>query len=162
MVIIKLYEKKNSDFNWNLLLLWILSLLILAFSFYHQYVENMKPCKLCNLQRYIYIAIVVIAPFGKLQRFNPIIRMIINIIFVFGLLLAIYHALIQFGLIADSCLLSQKIENINDFMNLFEEKKNSCASSNWKLFGLPASVYNAVFFVGSLIFLNLGYLNRNR
>jgi disulfide bond formation protein DsbB len=60
--------------------------------------------------------------------------------------------LVQIGWVVDRCTV-QKIDNINDFMKMLEQTKTSCATIGWKLFGLSASIYNAIFSLIALVFL---------
>ena len=69
-----------------------------------------------------------------------------------GLLLSTYHIAVQFGWLADRCIISQKIENMNDFMQMLDQPKVSCSAIGWKLLALPASIYNANFSLVALIF----------
>ncbi len=160
MVIINLYEKRQLILDWTLVAFSLTSLLILAFSFYQQYVVKIEPCTLCLWQRYIFILIFAISPIGFIQRFNSYIRKILVFIFLMGLGLAIYHTLVQFGWLTDRCVMTQKIENMNDFMKMLEKPHTSCATTGWKLFGLSASIYNGALSFLGLMILNLKNIKR--
>ena len=161
MTIISLYSQNKWKIDQSLTFIWLISITILSFSFFQQYIENIEPCALCKIQRWIYFFIFVISPIGMFQQFNEPIRLILNGIILIGLFVAAYHLLIQLGWITDRCTITQKIENINDFMQVLEKPKNSCATIGWKLFGLSAAVYNMVFFLSSLLILNYKRIKRN-
>lgn len=160
MTIISLYDQKRWHFDWTLVIFWISSLAILFFSFYQQYIEKIEPCFFCKWQRYVYFSIALISPIGLMQRYNFSTRYTLSFIFLIGFCLAAYHTLVQFGWLADRCTMTQKIENLNDFMTMLEQPKNSCANVSWKLFGFSASIYNTIFSLIALITLNFKNIKR--
>lgn len=160
MEVANLNHSKKCFLDWQIIALWFISLIILAFSFYHQYFEKFEPCNLCHLQRFVYLLICTIAPFGLIRRIYVPIKTALNFIFFLGFCLASYHALVQIGWLADRCIVTQKIENMTDFMQMLEHPKTHCAIIGWKLFGLSASIYNSIFSLCALISLNFHYLKR--
>jgi disulfide bond formation protein DsbB len=160
MTIISLYNQRKWGFDRLLIVFWIASLSILVFSFYQQYIGKVEPCSLCKLQRYIYFSIALLAPVGLIQSYNSPIRYALSIIFLIGFCFAAYHTLVQFGWLADRCTMTQKIENLNDFMNMLEQPKTSCANISWKFLGLSASIYNTIFSLIALITLNFKNIKR--
>jgi disulfide bond formation protein DsbB len=158
MTILRLYKQKNSAHNSSVVFFWIVSFVILGFSFYQQYVEKIEPCRLCIWQRFIYLFVFVVSPIGLLQRYKSSIKIALFVIFTIGLFLSLYHWAIQMGWFADRCVISQKIENMNDFMLMLEKPKTSCAIIGWKFFGISISMYNAIFSFFSLVLLY--FMNR--
>lgn len=160
MTIIDLHSQKKLVLDWMLILLWVASFLILLFSFYQQYGVKIESCTLCKWQRYIYFLIFSLSPIGLIQRYNLSIRYALIFVFFIGLCLATYHTLVQFGWLADRCEITQKIENMNDFMKMLEHPKAPCANVSWKLFGLSASIYNIIFSFFALVSLNFNNIKR--
>ncbi|WP_068468681.1 disulfide bond formation protein B [Candidatus Protochlamydia phocaeensis] len=167
MVIVSLNQTSKWNFDKTLLVLWIISALVLMFSLYQQFIAKVEPCDLCKWQRYVYILIFAISPLGLIQQLNFSIRNTISLFFLIGFGVASYHALVQFGLLADRCAITQQITSIEDFMEILDQPKISCSNISWKLFGLSASSYNAAFSFFALIILNfktikkLSYVTRN-
>lgn len=157
MPILNLYRQKKLILDRALIAIWIISLTILSFSIYHQYIEKIELCTLCKWQRLVYFLIFAISPIGLISRLNLSIRANLNVIILIGFCLAIYHTAVQFGWLSDRCIMTQKIENLNDFMQMIEQPKVSCSAIGWKLFGLSASIYNAIL---SLIALTFLYFSR--
>ena len=154
MTIVNLYDQ-NKRFSDNLIIIiWIISLSILSFSFYAELIEKIQPCHLCKLQRYIYISIILIAPLCQIQSINSLVRNIITLTFFVGFCLAVYHTLVLFNVITDRCTMTQKIDNVSDFMRMIEQPKISCENAKWKIFGIPASICNAIFSFWALISIN--------
>lgn len=153
MKIVSLSYQRKWFLDWTLISFLIFSSIVLAFSFYHQYIGKIEPCTLCKWERFVYFLVLIISPLGFIQRFNFAVKIALDFIFFLGLCLAIYHVAVQFGLLTDRCEIRQKIENLDDFMQMLDQPKISCAVIGWKLFGLSASIYNAIFSSIALIFL---------
>jgi disulfide bond formation protein DsbB len=155
MVIVNLHFRKRWVLDWMMLSYWIISGLIISFSFYHQSIEKVEPCTLCKWQRLLYLTIFCISPFGLIQQCSQFAKKSLSILFLVGFSLATYHTLVQFGWLTDHCAISQNVETINDFITMLEQPKMSCAKIGWQLFGVSASIYSAFFSVIALICLNL-------
>ncbi len=153
MTTINLYHKRIWVSDYILVIIWMISGLVLGTSFFHQYVNKIEPCKLCIWQRFLYILVFSFSPLGLAQHLNSSIRITLNIIFLAGLCLSTYHTLIQFGWLSDRCT-AQSIETMEDFMRMLAQPKISCSAVSWKLFGLPATLYNALICSLALIILN--------
>jgi disulfide bond formation protein DsbB len=147
-------QTKKYFLDWTLMTIWIVSLATLLFSFYQQFFEKNEPCHLCQLQRYVHFSIFMISPIGLIRDINFPIRKVLALMFLFGFSLAIYHSCVQFGWLSDRCTMTQKIENVNDFMTLLEQQHIPCAKVTWKLWGLSAAVFNAILSFFALIVLN--------
>lgn len=160
MTVISLYDQRKWHFDPNLIIFWLASIAILLFSFHQQYNEKIEPCSLCKWQRDVYFFVAAFAPIGFIQRWDSFVRIALNFIFFCGFCLAAYHILIQFGWLSDRCAITQKIENMNDFMKMLEQPKVSCANVGWKLFGLSASIYNIILSFCALVSLNFNNIKR--
>jgi disulfide bond formation protein DsbB len=157
---INLHICKSWILDWKLILLWILSLTILIFSFHQQYIKKIEPCFLCKYQRLIYFSVFIISSLGLICDFNSFIKNALKITFLIGFSLSIYHILIQSGWINDRCAINENIENMNDFIRMLEQPKIACATISWQLFGFSASVYNALFSLCALITLKFKKIKR--
>jgi disulfide bond formation protein DsbB len=154
MAIINLIQSKEEKIDRTFILFYVSSLLILLFSFYQQHVAKIQPCFLCKCQRSIYFLIMFIAPIGLISHYHGIIRKLLNAVFLMGIALAFYHTLVQNGWVMDRCLMTEKVENMNDFLQMLEKPTVSCAKMSLKIFGLPASIYNLLILSLALVVLN--------
>lgn len=157
MVIVKFPEDKKIHVDCRYFLICLASFTILIFSFYQEYIVKIKPCPLCFWQRNVYLLIFLISPLGLISRFNSLVRRLLNVIFLLGMSLAFYHLLIQRGWISDHCVFTKTVQSMEDFVAMIEQSNVSCATIGWKLWGLPASIYNVT--VLSLAFLILNFKN---
>jgi disulfide bond formation protein DsbB len=153
MTIVKLNHKKW-EIDFFLLAISTMAIGILIFSFYHQYVRKIEPCLLCKLQRSVYFLVLFIAPIGFNIHFNKCMRTTLKFLFFSGLCFASYHSLIQIGWLQDRCIMTQKINNIDDYILMLQQPKAGCSIIGWKLFGLSYSIYNAIFSSFALFLLN--------
>jgi disulfide bond formation protein DsbB len=167
MAIINLIQSKEEKVDRTLVLFYASSLLILLFSFYQQHVAKIQPCFLCKCQRSIYFLIMFVAPIGFISRYHQIIRKLLSMIFLIGIALAFYHTLVQNGWVVDRCVMTEKVENMNDFIQMLEKPNVSCAKASLKIFGLLASIYNLLILSLAVVVLNfrslqLLYQKRNQ
>ena len=68
------YYQRKYLLDWTLIAVWMISSVILTFSFYHQYIEKFEPCTLCKWQQFVYFLIFAISPIGLISRLNLSVR----------------------------------------------------------------------------------------
>ncbi len=131
------------------------SLMILAFSLFQEFFNDVKPCFLCKVQRGPYFAILLISLFGLTGKVrNSVVTNAISACLIVGCLLASYHLLIQLGLFTDFCALPSKIHSLDEFEKLLASSASSksCAKISWAFLGLPLSFYN-ILISGTLLIM---------
>ncbi len=158
MTIVQLYSSKKLKLDWSIFSVWLMSIIILAFSFYQQYINKVEPCSLCKWQRFVYLLIFITSSFALNERFKFSVKIILNLLFLIGLSLATYHLSVQFGWSSDRCMMTQSISTMNDYMHMLEQAKVSCAPIAWKLFGWSIVVYNIFLSLFALLILNRNLL----
>lgn len=126
---------------------FLISILSISFEVF----LNVEPCLFCKLQRYVYIALLVpsFLSITKESCRNIHMTRLMQLCFLIGGLLALYHLLMQWGLISDFCAVP-KINSIEQFESLLNKK--SCSEISWKVFGMPITFFNLGI---SLIFFTL-------
>jgi disulfide bond formation protein DsbB len=80
---------------------WIVSLAALGGSLYFSEVRHLPPCVLCWYQRILMYPLAVLIPIGILKK-DTNLPLYVLALSVPGTLVAIYHALLQYGIIPDS------------------------------------------------------------
>lgn len=153
-------NQKSFIFDAVLITLWLLSSAILAMSIYQQYIDKIELCALCKWQRSTHILTFIFIPIGFIKRYNSKIRSITNLIFLFSFALASYHFFVQMGLLHDRCTIEQKITNLEEFMTMLKHPKVSCTAIGFKIFGVSATIYNALYSLIAMLGLNLKLLMR--
>ena len=137
-------------------LILIFSVFSILFAFYVEYILGHKPCNLCLLQRLPYIAsiilIVLIIIFKNLEKMS---FLLLSLIFLSGLLLAIYHVGIERGLISESFVCGNNIDtNITDKSEILKQLQNkviSCRDVTFAIFGISLATINT--FISALIMI---------
>lgn len=165
MTIVHLYPSKKLQIDYTLLIIWMIAGLALTFSLYHQYVNQVEPCSLCQWQRFIYVAIFCLAPCGFIKRFKVTVKVILSLLFLIGLGIALYHAAVQFGWITHQCEVS-RIQNEQEFYALFQKSKMQtaplCTKNQGKLWGWPIVIYNVFLSLFSLSLLNVSLITSKK
>ena len=129
-------------------LILIFSVFSILFAFYVEYILGHKPCNLCLLQRLPYIAtIILIVLVIILKNFEKLSFLLLSLIFLAGLLLAIYHVGIERGLISESFVCGNNVDiNITDKSEILKQLQNkaiSCKDVTFAVFGLSLATINA-------------------
>jgi disulfide bond formation protein DsbB len=117
--------------------------LILLSSYVNEYLFSSIPCRMCKLQRLPYFVIFISAIFGVISNKKHFFNLILKIGFAVSFGFALYHLLIQYGLIADSCAMTTTITDLNSFKAMLQSHI-PCSKISWSLFGLPIPFYNAM------------------
>lgn len=122
----------------------------LLLSFFAEYVQELVPCQLCLIQRWILLGLVGISLLELVvdPAFN---RWAIRAVLLAMIGVASYHFVIQMGWVSDPCRLpSQTIGSINDFKQLLKVKQ-PCSQAALTVLGIPASIINASFGLSILL-----------
>jgi len=139
------------------LLVSVASILILASSYFAEFILQLSPCFLCQVQRTLWLAILPVAVLGAF-----IIRKIakIGIISILTLNLSVssYHTLVQLKVIEDRCKSEVEIRNREMFTAILKKEPAQGCSDPWKIGMIPAPVLNGAV---SLVLLYFIYRRRS-
>ena len=130
--------------------------LIVGSSFFFEYFYKLTPCKICLIQRNMWICVLISFLLAIFQIPNKKIISIISSIILFLLsLTALYHSLIEYGLIKNllSCSTSSGLEatSIEELSNiLLNTENNDCSFPKFSFYGITLSNLS---FMASLILL---------
>ncbi len=136
-------------------ILFILSIAILASALIIEYGFGFKPCNLCIIERIPYLLSLIILTLNYNFRKNQVFfSVLLMLIFLFSILISIYHFGIEQGFIDESTLCKSKNLDLitkEDILNSLNELSVSCKNVAFKIFGLSLTTYN--IFVSILMFL---------
>jgi disulfide bond formation protein DsbB len=85
----------------SLYVAWVVAILAMAGSLYFSEVLHLPPCSLCWYQRIFMYPLVFIIGVGLLQNDKNVLRYILPLSSI-GLLIAIYHVLLYYGIIPEA------------------------------------------------------------
>lgn len=135
----------------------IITSVIATSSFLFEYYYNLKPCKICLIQRYIWLLILIFSFIATFQIISKKIISLITLIAFFSLsLVALYHSAIEFGLITNifSCTTSSGLEatSIEELSEIImNTQNNDCAFPRFNIYGITLS--NLSFLASVILFL---------
>lgn len=127
-----------------LLFCFCFSTVAVLISFLAEFAWQLKPCRLCKLQRLPLVAIMPLSLFGLLSSYKWISINLIKLSFLCLSAISGYHVMIQAGIVSDPCEVPH-VKTIEDFKSLMTDPPLSCKASTLSLFGISASGYLSVF-----------------
>lgn len=119
------------------------SLLGLGISFFYEYLGGAEPCKLCSWQRLCLHGLFFVCLCGLFSNYITYFHFSMSLLLLTFFSLASFHFFIQVGWISDFCDVRTKIQTYDEFMKMLNSSKG-CASSAFKLFGIPITILNAI------------------
>ncbi|MBN8827467.1 MAG: disulfide bond formation protein B [Sphingobacteriia bacterium] len=141
------YMQTKSLSKYYVFLLWASSLVALSYSFYAQYIDHLKPCSLCLIQRYIYLAIAL-CPALFLTFKNRKLKIVIMTLLILGsVVVAGYNVLLE-NRVIDPIFSCATPINIDDIMQLLPE---DCSTKQYAMLGFSFAEIN--FFFSLIMFL---------
>jgi disulfide bond formation protein DsbB len=139
---------KKISIEQNLVFFCVLySISALLISFIYQY-QNHIPCKFCNYQRLALAGVLAMGLLWLFTEYKSILRFSLNAFLSICLIVSLVHLGIQWGLISDICSVPQNVKSPEQFANLLNQA--DCSKDTWKIFEMPASLFNSLFSVTAL------------
>jgi disulfide bond formation protein DsbB len=128
-------------------IIFLVSILALAFAFFIEYILGHQPCNLCIFERIPYLlAIIIILLNFTFNQFEKFFILLLTIVFLFGAILSLYHLGIEQGFIQESLVCDLKsgsnLLSKEDILKQLQEKNVSCKDVTFKIFGLSLTSYN--------------------
>ncbi|MDC3023873.1 disulfide bond formation protein B [Alphaproteobacteria bacterium] len=140
------------------------SVIVLS-SFFFEFYFNLIPCKLCLVQRYMWILVLICCFLAILIKINKKIMCIFSLVSLFLLsIIALYHSGIEHGLIKNifECATASGLEatSIEELSNIImNTKNNDCSFPQFNFFGITLT--NLSFIASSiLLILNLQVIKK--
>lgn len=128
--------------------------LSLVFAYIAQYGFGVTPCVLCYYERYLYWAIVILGGISlKIENF--LLFRLLGLVLFIGVLLGIYHLGVEKhwwkGLAACYSPLP-KVGSIEELRQFLRQALHArCDQVNWRIFGISATLWNLLWFLGFMI-----------
>ena len=140
-------------------LVFFISSLAVILAFFVQYILGHQPCNLCLIERIPYILSLIILLINlRLKKIDKYLILFLFVIFLFSLVISIYHLGIEIGLIQESMICDLKNSaNILSKEQLLEElqkKTISCKDVTFRVFGFSLTTINMII---SLILVILSF-----
>jgi len=128
-------------------LIFCISFLTIVSAYFIEYVLGYQPCKLCLIERIPYVlSLIVLSINYKLKKIEKFSSILLILIFIFSLIISIYHFGIEQGFFQESMICN--IENSSNILSkeqLLEElqkKTVSCKDVTFRIFGFSLTTIN--------------------
>ena len=137
----------NLKIEFYLKLIFIISLISIISAYFIEYILGHQPCNLCLIERIPYgISIILIILNYFFKNNEKFIILLLILIFVFSLIISIYHFGIEQGFFEESavCGLKNTTEIISkeELLKQLKEKTVSCKDVTFRIFGLSLTSIN--------------------
>ena len=146
-------------------ILFILSILILLSAFVIEFIYGYQPCNLCRIERIPYmIAIIIILLNYNFKKNIIFYSILLILVFLFSILISIYHLGIEQGLIEESVACRSKsldLINKEDILNSLQDLRISCKDVAFRIFGLSLTTYNIIMSIIMFLLSTKVYLLNN-
>ena len=121
-------------------LIFIISIFSLISAYFIEYILGHQPCNLCLIERIPYgLSIILIVINYIFEKYEKSIILLLLLIFVFSLIISIYHFGIEKNLFQESsiCGLKDASEIISkeELLKQLNEKTISCKDVTFRIFG---------------------------
>ena len=146
--------KINTYFN----LVFFISVISLTSAYFIEYILGYQPCNLCLIERIPYglsvLVIIINITFNKIEK---ILVLTLILIFVFSLIVSIYHLGIEQEIFEESSICG--VKNANEILSKEEllrqlnKKIVSCKDVTFRIFGLSLTSINIMLSLILTIFL---------
>ena len=128
-------------------LIFIISLISIISAYFIEYILGHQPCNLCLIERIPYgISIILIILNYFFKNNEKFIILLLILIFIFSLIISIYHFGIEQGFFEESavCRLKNTTEIISkeELLKQLQEKTVSCKDVTFRIFGLSLTSIN--------------------
>tara|TARA_Y200000002_G_scaffold291546_1_gene245691 strand:- start:740 stop:1228 length:489 start_codon:yes stop_codon:yes gene_type:complete len=139
-------------------LILVISLISIGSAYFIEYALGHQPCNLCLIERIPYIlSIVLIIINYKFQKSEKFIILLLILIFIFSLLISVYHFGIEQGFFEEStvCALKDTADIISkeELLKMLSKNTISCKDVTFRIFGLSLTSVNIIISLIIIIIL---------
>ena len=139
-------------------LIFLVCLISITSAYFIEYVLGHQPCNLCLIERIPYGLGLILLIFNHIQRKNEqFIIILLTLVFVFSLLISIYHFGIEQGFFEESMVCGLKDTSIliskEEILKQLQEKTTNCKDVTFKIFGFSLTTLNIIISLILIILL---------
>ena len=139
--------------------IFLVCLIAISSAYFIEYILGHQPCNLCLIERIPYGLGLILLISNFIQRRNQkFIIILLTLVFVFSLIISIYHFGIEQAFFEESAVCGLKDTSIliskEEILKQLQEKNVSCKDVTFKIFGLSLTSYNIL--ISLLICISTG------
>ena len=145
-------------------IIFLVSLFVLTFAYFVEYVLGHQPCNLCLIERIPYMgALIIILINYKFDHLEKNLILLLVFIFLASTLISLYHLGIEQGLINESLVCdlknNTKILSKEEILQQLQKKTVSCKDVTFKIIGFSLTTLNIIISFLITIVLTKIYLS---
>ena len=148
-----------------LVILFLLSFTVLLTAYTIQYLLGFQPCNLCIIERLPYVlTIAIIILNHKFKQNQLFFSVLLFLVFIFSVLISLYHLGIEQGLIDESNICRSNNVGLimkEEILKSLKVIRISCKDVTFKIFGLSLTTYNIFTSILMLLISTKIYLINN-
>ena len=154
----------NIKIDTYLKIIFLISLISIISAYFIEYVLGYQPCNLCLIERIPYgLSIILIILNYFFNQNKQFVILLLILVFVFSLLISLYHFGIEQGFFEESTVCGIKDANNiiskEELLKQLQLKTISCKDVTFRIFGLSLSTFNIV--ISLVIFILLIKIFKN-
>ena len=148
-----------------LVILFLLSFTVLLTAYTIQYLLGFQPCNLCIIERLPYVLTIAIIILNyKFKQNQLFFSVLLFLVFIFSVLISLYHLGIEQGLIDESNICRSNNVGLimkEEILKSLKVIRISCKDVTFKIFGLSLTTYNIFASILMLLISTKIYLINN-
>ena len=138
-------------------IIFFISLISLIFAYFIEYILGHQPCNLCLIERIPYVlSFFIIITNYFFDRNEKFVLLLLMLVFIFSLLISIYHYGIEQGIFNESavCGLKDTSEMVtkDEILEQLSQQTISCKDVTFRVFGFSLTTINIIT---SFLIINL-------
>ena len=124
----------------------IIATLCLGFSYIAEFWADLKPCRLCLVQRYIYAGLFLMTLLGSFLRHKVIISKIMILLSCVGIMFGSFHSLVYLRLINVKCSSQTYTPSDLDSFKSSLTKSVNCSNQLLPFTKIPLPLLNIIIY----------------
>ena len=139
-------------------LIFLVCLIAISSAYFIEYILGHQPCNLCLIERIPYGLGLILLISNFIQRRNQkFIIILLTLVFVFSLIISIYHFGIEQAFFEESAVCGLKDTSIiiskEEILKQLQEKTVSCKDVTFRIFGFSLTTFNIIISLILIILL---------
>ena len=149
---------RNFKIEFYLRFIFLISLMAIVSAYYIEYILGHQPCNLCIIERIPYaLSLILLLVNYKLKKSENFFILMLILIFIFSLIISIYHFGIEQGFFQESLICNVKdganILSKDELLLELQKRTISCKDVTFKVFGFSLTAIN--MFISLIIIILL-------
>tara|TARA_Y100000389_G_C17212048_1_gene389002 strand:+ start:76 stop:564 length:489 start_codon:yes stop_codon:yes gene_type:complete len=152
----------NFKIETSLKIVFFVSVVAIVSAYFIEYILGHQPCNLCLIERIPYGLSIVLISLKYIFKLNErFIILLLILIFVFSLIVSLYHFGIEQGYFDESAVCgiknAAKIISKEELLEQLQEKIVSCKDVTFRIFGFSLTLLNIMLSIILLFLVSIAF-----